>query len=102
MMTTPLLLAAATAVVCFRKRGQRRRCLAERKFAQHCQGAGRAVSATRLSLSKVRLAGSIATTSLFNLIALAALVKDESGGHIGHRASYVDVSTEALPKPVQF
>jgi hypothetical protein len=55
--------------------------------------------------SEVRLARPIATTSLFssgNLAALATLVKGGSGGHIGHRASYVEVSAEALPKPVRF
>lgn len=54
---------------------------------------------------EVRLARPIATTSFFSsgtLAALATLVKEGSGGHIGHRASYVEVSAEALPKPVRF
>jgi hypothetical protein len=45
--------------------------------------------------SEVRLIRPIATKSLFSsgtLIALAALVKEESGGH---RASSVDVSAQA-------
>jgi hypothetical protein len=94
-VTLSLLLAAATAVVSFRKKEAKDGdAFVEHRFAQHCQGTARGAGATRASsCSEVHLARPIAAISLLissTLIALAALTREEPSCHIEHCARYVD------------